>query len=312
MNPDAISAMPEPVLSFLVLCGDNARYLRECVQSILGQSFIDTEVLLLEDMAGSEAAGLAQAWASADARVRHIRLERFETLAERWNEGIAQSHGDLLWLMPAGHCLASPQVVQDFVTQFILAPSLGFAFCRAQALDEHSTPYETYFPHKKDSDLPYQPTLFPGKLFFSQLLRENPLPAPAVLCRKACYEQVGGFHRQVAENGEWLNWLRFALDWDVFFDPEPKVYCRQPRAFRLARTKTPEALADMLHGYQALEQYIQAGNYPKNFRRQAELARLQFMRRKGMRMSFTEQVRRLYRKLTAGSFERRPIDFNPA
>lgn len=312
MSSDALGASPQPVVSFLVLCGDNRRYLIECVQSILGQNFIDLEVLLIEDFPGADTAALAQAWANADARIRHIRLENMESRQQLWNTALAQSRGDLLWLMESGHALASPQVVQDWMTQFILNPQLGFAFCRAQCIDEHSVPYESYIPHKKDSDLPYQPTLFPGWLFFGQLLHENPLPPSAVIARKACYEKVGGFHPDVLENGALLHWFCFSLDWDVFFDPEPKVYCRQPRTLGAPSLQSPEALSDMLNCYEALDHYLKAGKYPRNLKRQVQLARFQFMRRKGMPMSVYEHVMRLYRKLTVRRFSSHSTSFHPA
>lgn|GEM_PF-4226276 len=37
-----------PVVSFLVISGDNAAHLQECIQSIHVQSFVDWEILLLD------------------------------------------------------------------------------------------------------------------------------------------------------------------------------------------------------------------------------------------------------------------------
>lgn len=299
MNPK-----PKPVVTFLVPCGDNEQYLLTCIQSILMQTFIDFEVLLLDEGLSPAVTELARQMPSADPRIQHQLLWDAAHPDSLREPDWTAVQGELIWPMSAAHCLASPHVLQDFVTQFILTPRLGVAFCRTQCLDENNVPYESYIPHKTDSELPYQPTLYPGRIFFRQLLKENLLPAPSVMVRNACYEQAGIAPWPMDEFHQWQAWLCFSLDWDVYFDPEPKVYNRQSQQAQLEiPPKSPAVLERMLQCYQAVETYIAEQRYPKPFRRQAQLARLQFMRRKGMKMSLTESLMRLYRHLTVPAFE---------
>lgn len=290
-----MTTQPEPVVTFLVSCGENAQYLLTCVQSILMQTFIDFEVLLVDQGKSPTVTEMAVQLPPADSRIRYLPLV-LEHHNDDW--GLAQANGELVWRLSSEHCLASPHVLQDFVTQFILNPRLGVAFCRAQCLDEQNVPYETYMPHKTDSNLPYQPTLYPGQLFFRHLLKENLLPSPAVMARRQCFTQAG-LNNPVGFS-EWQAWLCFSLDWDVYFDPEPKVYYRQNRQAP-SSVKTQDDLDRMLACYQAVETYLTERRYPKPLKRQAQLARLQFMRRKGLKMNLSEKLMRLYRRLTIQS-----------
>ncbi|MCE3234777.1 MAG: hypothetical protein K0Q50_957 [Vampirovibrio sp.] len=294
MNPPT-----NPVVTFLVPCGENEQFLLTCVQSLLMQTFIDFEVLLLDEGKSPAVSALAAQLPPADGRIRYVPVENTDPTEQSTGWGITHANGDLIWRIAAEHCLASPHVLQDFVTQFILNSRLGMAFCRVQCLDEGNAPYETYIPHKKDSNLPYQPTLYPGQLFFRHLLKENILPSPAVIVRKACFIQTGLENEDVFE---WEAWLCFALEWDVYFDPEPKVYYRQDRG-RHAGVKSPDELERILFCYRAVEAYLANHRYPKPLKRQAQLARLQFMRRKGFKMSLPEKMMRLYRRFTAEPFD---------
>jgi hypothetical protein len=194
------------------------------------------------------------------------------------------------------------------VTQFILNPNLGVAFCRAQHMDEQGIPYESYSPHKRNTELPYQPTLYPGLVFFRYLLKGNLIPDACAVARKECFLEAGLFEPGLGESAAWYNWLRFALDWDVFFDPAPKVFVRKPRTASLKKVGLSQAeLQARYDCYQALEAYLRDNGYPKVLRRQAHWAKLQFMRRKGFKMSVSQKLMRVYHALTVPRFDPTPV-----
>jgi hypothetical protein len=308
-----VSISARPVVSFLIISSaQSAPYLRECLDSIRAQSFIDTEILLLDPTLAEERLPLYEQLARYGYEFKFIRMKQTLDPMSHYNYGIQQAEGDLIWVLSAEHCLGSAHVVQDFVTQFILSPSLGFAFCRAQYIDEHSSPYESYIPHKKHSDLPYQPVLYPGSVFFRQLLKGNVVPTSCAITRKQCYQQIGMFEDTLAASADWYNWLRFCLEWDVYFDPAPKIFIRKPRmtSNHDASSAGLDRQAELEHQmlcYQQLEKHVMEGHYPRGFLRQTQLAKLQFMRRKGYKMSLSQKVMRIYRKLTAPTFELTPV-----
>lgn len=303
-----MSATAQPVASFLVPAGKNARYLRECLFAILSQSFIDWEVLVLDTGEGSETTLLAQAAAREDARIRHLVLPKGNSAPDSLNHGIQQARGDLLWILAPSARLATSQTLKDCITQFILNPRLGLAFCRTQAMDEDSIPYERYIPSKKNSDMPYHPTLYPGRLFFRQLLKGNLMPESSVIARKSCFERAGGLQPQLQSAAIWQHWLRICMDWDVHYDPLPKVLFRRERhAPEAASRNSGEVLEDELRSYLALEDYLKAHAYPKAYQHQAQFARLQFMRRKGFKLSFPDRLIRLYRSLSAAGRQLNPL-----
>lgn len=303
-----MTATALPVVSFLIQTGENAHHLKECIDSIRSQSFIDLEVLLLDTSTSAETTDLAQLYSRADERVRHLILPTANTHADSLNHGVQQARGDLIWLMAPTDRLGSAHGLKECVTQFIINPRLGLSFCRVQYMDEHSQPYERYSPQKKNSEFPYHPTLYPGRMFFKQLLKGNLIPESSTIARKTCFLRAGDFQSELGESSLWQAWLRFCLDWDLYFDPVPKVLSRRPRhAPEAHQGKSRQALKHDLLSYLALEEYLKAHDYPHAFRHHAQFARLQFMRRKGFKMSIPERLIRFYRKLADSALHLNPL-----
>lgn len=289
----------KPYLTFLVPCFNYARYLRECVASIQAQSFTDWEMLILDDASTDETPAVARRLSSEDKRVRYHRRERNIGHLANYNDGIKRAAGELIWLISADDCLARPDVVAEFVAQFQESPQLGLAFSRVQCIDEQSNPYDKFIPRKDYGRLPEEPTLFPGHEFFSILLKENFVPAPGAVARKVCYEKNDYFNMALTHSGDWYNWLLFSLDWDVYYQPEAKVYYRKHQQnMHMTYEKPRHALENSLLCYTELESRLRRGDYPDSLLRQTELAKLNFMKKNGFGLSPLEKLTRLLGKLS--------------
>lgn len=288
-----------PVLTFLIPCFNYARYLPECVASIQAQSYTDWELLILDDASTDETPALAQELANQDNRIQYHRHPQNIGHLANYNEGIERAQGELIWLISADDCLAHPNVVEEFVNQFQANPKLGFAFSRVQCIDEHSQPYEKFIPRQGYEHLPTEASLLQGKDFFTMLLKENFVPAPGAVARKVCYKRVGNFHMALTHSGDWYNWLTFSLDWDVYYQPQAKVYYRKHQQnMHMTYEKPRHAIENTLLCYTELEQYLRQGHYPKELLHKTELAKLQFKRKNGFSLSLPEKLTRLTGKLT--------------
>ena len=63
--------MQNPTVSFVVPCYKLAHLLPECINSILGQTYSDLEVLIMDDCSPDNTAEVARSF--NDLRVKHIR-----------------------------------------------------------------------------------------------------------------------------------------------------------------------------------------------------------------------------------------------
>ena len=87
--------MNTPLFSMIVPAHNVAPYLQNCVRSILDQPGPDREVILVEDASTDGTAGLCDALAKADGRVKVVHCAHRDVSLAR-NEGLALASGDYI------------------------------------------------------------------------------------------------------------------------------------------------------------------------------------------------------------------------
>lgn len=67
--------MSEPKVSIIIPVYNAERYLSRCVESVLGQSMQDFELILVNDGSKDSSGQICRSFASADNRIRVIEIE---------------------------------------------------------------------------------------------------------------------------------------------------------------------------------------------------------------------------------------------
>ena len=74
-----------PTISVCVPVYNGTKYLRECLDSILVQSFENFEVIIVDDQSTDATFDLAQEYPAQDARIRPFRNPHNLGMVENWN-----------------------------------------------------------------------------------------------------------------------------------------------------------------------------------------------------------------------------------
>lgn len=95
-------------------------FVRECIDSILSQSFRDIEVIAVEDCSTDGSADVLAEMAAADPRLRIVQLEQNGGLGNARNEGLKHASGDLVMFVDSDDSIVSGalQVLVDTVDHF--------------------------------------------------------------------------------------------------------------------------------------------------------------------------------------------------
>lgn len=96
----------EPLISVIVPVYNVEKYLDQCVESILGQTYHNLEIILIDDGSPDRSGQMCDEWAAKNGRVRAIHQENAGSGPAR-NAGLAVARGALIafadpddWLMP--------------------------------------------------------------------------------------------------------------------------------------------------------------------------------------------------------------------
>jgi hypothetical protein len=211
---------PDPKVSFVVPCYKLGHLLRECVESILGQTFPDFEVLIMDDCSPDNTPEVARSF--SDPRVIHIRNEPNLRHLGNYNKGISLARGNYIWLISADDKLRRPYVLERFVGVMDAHPGIGFAFCPGVGLMHGQETHVLEYTVQENRDV-----IFRGQNLFLRLLDENSILAASGLVRRECYEMLGMFPLDLPFSGDWYLWCLFSLNYDAAYFAEPMVCYRE-------------------------------------------------------------------------------------
>jgi glycosyltransferase involved in cell wall biosynthesis len=194
-----------PLVTIVVPCYGQARFLEEAVDSALGQTHPAIEVVVVDDAApdGWLAAGIAQQFG-----VQFVRTPVTRGPGGARNAGVAAGNGQYVLPLDADDVLA-PDYVEKAVAVLDARADVGVCYCKLQAFGGGGWTWEPA----------------PG-WSLRELIAANRLPNPSMY-RRLCWEQTGGYpNLELCE--DWDLWIRVARrGWRFARIPEYLVYCRQ-------------------------------------------------------------------------------------
>jgi glycosyltransferase involved in cell wall biosynthesis len=228
-----------PRVSFVVPCYKHGHFLADCVGSILGQTFADLEVLIMDDCSPDDTPAIAQTF--TDPRVRYIRNPRNLGHLANYNKGISLAKGEFIWLINVDDYLRRPYVLERFVRALDANPRAAYVFCPAVKVRGEAEA-ETIMSHGGAD------RVFSAADFLERLMVSNGVPTPAVMVRRTSYERRGVFPLDLPHAGDWYQWCNHAFFGDVAYVAEPMV-CYRIHDLNMTKTYDgrPEALmADLI------------------------------------------------------------------
>ena len=119
-----------PALSVVVPVYNVDAYLRVCVDSLLGQTFGDFELILVDDGSTDECAAICDEYVARDERVRVVHKENGGLSCAR-NAGMAVARAELLAFIDSDD-LVHPQMIEALVTPLLHDESIGVSMCAYQ------------------------------------------------------------------------------------------------------------------------------------------------------------------------------------
>jgi glycosyltransferase involved in cell wall biosynthesis len=206
------------LVSFVVPCYNLAHLLSECIDSILAQSYVDFEILIMDNCSPDNTPEVARSF--GDPRVRHVRNEVNLGHLRNFNKGITMSRGKYVWLISADDALRSPHVLARFVDLMERNPDVGYTFCRAMELQGGREVGVARFDYGNED------RIWDGPAFLPRLIRCNCIAQSSGMMRKECFEKVGLFPLDLPYAADWYLWCVLALHYRVAYFAEPMVWCR--------------------------------------------------------------------------------------
>lgn len=207
--------MPDPVISVIIPCYNQAHFLPQALDSVLAQTYPHVEVIIVDDGSPDDVAAAAAPYLT-DPRIHLVGQPNSGVSAAR-NRGVAESSGAYVQFLDADDWLHSEKLARQ-VSVLEADHSLSFTYCDfipvvngEEILDGWQA---SHVPGTDEPDL------------FDTLWISNRMTLASVLLRRQAFECAGGFASSSLTEDYEL-WLRLsALGHRACYIPEKLVYYR--------------------------------------------------------------------------------------
>ncbi len=219
-----------PKVSIVIPGYNHASFLKQRIDSVLGQTFQDIEVILLDDYSTDNSRQIIEEYRNHP-KIKHLICNESNSAStfKQWKKGIELCDAEIIWIAESDDCsdknflsVLFPIIEQD--------ERLGIVYCQSLKVDDKNNVTGNWKNHTDDLNrLKFERDFtMPGPSYIEHfLIHKNTIPnASAVIFRKKYYEMSGGAETEIKYCGDWITWLKMLLFSNIFFLSEPLNYFR--------------------------------------------------------------------------------------
>lgn len=210
-------------VSVVVTCYNYARFLRESVESVLGQTYPDCEVVLVDDGSTDETPEVAARWGD-DPRVRYVRQANAGQAAAK-NHGIRLAREPLVAFLDADDRWDRTKLAKQ--VPLFARPAVGVVYARGLFLDGSGNTRVPATVRRHGGARAGRVT--------TALLYDNIVPFSSAVVRRELLDQVGGFDENLAMAIDWDLWLRLSRLCEFDWVDEPLLHYRVGHGDQMSR-----------------------------------------------------------------------------
>jgi len=208
-----------PKISVVLPSYNHQKYLARTIQGILGQTFGDFELLIIDDFSGDKSREIITGFARRDKRISYQFHKNNQGIARSLNEGISLARGQYI-----AYCSSDDIWEKDRLKTGLeimeRAPEVGLLYSEAIVIDEEGRP-----TNKKFSSLYPSPTgKYSGNLF-DTLLGGNIICGSSILIRRSSVSGLS-FNTELKYLNDWLYYLEVSERNRLFYVSQPLVKYR--------------------------------------------------------------------------------------
>lgn len=198
-----MNSVKDVFVSVIIPNYNHAKYLRQRLDSVLGQTFTNFEVIILDDCSTDNSIDIIETYRS-NPKISQIVVNKQNSGSPflQWNKGIQLAKGDWIWIAESDDW-CEPVFLEELVKK--LNHDVSLAFCQSIVINQDG---KKIWQTKWRID--YEE--IPGKDFIHDYLSRGNYIVNASMCvfGKKFYEQVSSEFTRYKFIGDWVLWLELA------------------------------------------------------------------------------------------------------
>jgi glycosyltransferase involved in cell wall biosynthesis len=206
----------DPKVSVIVPAYNSAAYTVETVESVLGQTYRDFELIVVDD---GSTDNTREAMERFGDQIQYVYKENGGACSTR-NMGIGMARGEYVACLDCDD-LWLPEKLQRSVEALDAHSDWGLVFNHCYLIDAAGEIVGlTNYKFKLQN--PYR-----------ELLHDNFIGSPTILMRRSCLDQVGLYDENIFIPADWDLWIRIAAEYSIGYLDEPLSKYRMASRYTL-------------------------------------------------------------------------------
>ena len=195
--------MSTPRVSVVMTTYNGVRFLGKAIESILYQSYMDLELIVVDDGSTDSSASVIRSFCARDSRVRGIFLKTNLGVAKAANRGLRVTRGEYIARMDSDDLCHRDRLAKQ-VSYLEKHPEIFVLGCRSVNIDEWD---------KRKNSAKDKMNFCCGRLLLARRMAEGEylVVHASLVVRKFCFEEVGGY-RECFPMGEDLDFYTRILE----------------------------------------------------------------------------------------------------
>lgn len=202
-----------PKVSICIPSYNHGRFIADCIESIINQSFRDWELIITDDASTDDTDAVVRPFLSQDTRIKFHRNPKNLGMVANWNRSFFLATGEYVKVLGSDDFL-EPDCLRRAVDLLDLNSGVGVVACARRYVDAALQPVSTIGYAQSQRIVPGE------KAIAACLARGNPIGEPVAVTfrRQAASRGFSPDYNQLADVEMWMHLLRTS---DLAFDPEP-------------------------------------------------------------------------------------------
>jgi len=210
-----------PRVSVVLPTYNHEKLVRECIQSVLGQTYQDFEVVITDDGSTDGTVNVIKEF--DDSRIQLYTHAENKGACTAINNCIRKAVGEYIAVLNSDDAW-EPTKLEKQVKYLDSHPEIGAVFTKVTFVDETGNlidpeNYGDFYIFEQENRSRYEWL----KFFFSS---GNCLCHPSVLIRRKCYDEVGLYDERMANIPDQDMWTRLCFKYDIYILNEKLVHFR--------------------------------------------------------------------------------------
>ena len=214
--------MERPLVSVIIPNYNYARFLSQRIDSVLGQTYENLEVIILDDKSTDDSRSVIESYRE-DPRVTHILYNETNSGStfKQWQKGFELARGSFIWIAEADD-YAAPTLVEKLMENMAEDADIKVGFVNSYWV----APDRQFI--NSDYTISEEKHIYDGKEFVCEhLLKENYIyNASMAIFRKDVIADIGLEYMSFRSCGDKLFWRNAAIQGKVLYVCEPLNFFR--------------------------------------------------------------------------------------